>query len=72
MSLSHRGKASKERWYPKKYNPEFANEVDQNSYLEGGDPAGSATMLSSIEQASAKCPSTELVIAGYRYFTILI
>jgi len=44
----------------------------KNSYLEGGDPAGSATMLSLIEQASAKCPSTELVIAGYRYFAILI
>jgi hypothetical protein len=27
-------------------------------------------MLSLIEQASAKCPSTELVIAGYRYLPL--
>ncbi|KAJ6471636.1 cutinase, partial [Mycena vitilis] len=34
-------------------------------YLEGGDPAGSTTMLNLINTAASKCPSTDIVIGGY-------
>lgn len=36
-------------------------------YLEGGDPAGASTMASLITQAVSQCPSTQIVISGYRY-----
>lgn len=36
-------------------------------YLEGGDPAGASTMASLINQAVSQCPSTQIVISGYRY-----
>ena len=35
-------------------------------YLEGGDPAGAATMASLIDQAVSQCPSTQIVLSGYR------
>ena len=36
-------------------------------YLEGGDPAGASTMASLINRAVSQCPSTQIVISGYRY-----
>jgi hypothetical protein len=36
-------------------------------YLEGGDPAGASTMAALINQAVSQCPSTQIVISGYRY-----
>jgi cutinase len=36
-------------------------------YLIGGDPAGSKTMATLINQASTKCPSAKIVLGGYRY-----
>jgi len=36
-----------------------------DGYLEGGDPAGSQSMASEIEQAYAQCPNTKLVASGY-------
>ena len=35
-------------------------------FLEGGDPAGSATMASLVEQAITQCPNTKIVMSGYR------
>lgn len=35
-------------------------------YLEGGDPAGAATMASLAEQAVSQCPDTKIVLSGYR------
>lgn len=35
-------------------------------YLEGGDPAGASTMASLAAQAASKCPSTQIVLSGYR------
>ena len=35
-------------------------------YLEGGDPAGAATMAALANQAVSQCPSTRLVLSGYR------
>jgi hypothetical protein len=35
-------------------------------YLEGGDPAGASTMASLATQAASKCPSTQIVLSGYR------
>ncbi|KAJ7213908.1 cutinase, partial [Mycena pura] len=34
-------------------------------FLEGGDPAGSATMASDLTSAASSCPSASLVTAGY-------
>jgi hypothetical protein len=36
-------------------------------YLEGGDPAGAATLASLVNQAASQCPSTQIVLSGYRY-----
>ena len=36
-------------------------------FLEGGDPAGSKTMASLVTQAFTQCPSTKVVMSGYRY-----
>lgn len=36
-------------------------------YLEGGDPAGAATLASLVNQAVSQCPSTQIVLSGYRY-----
>ena len=36
-------------------------------YLAGGDPAGASTMASLINRAVSQCPSTQIVISGYRY-----
>ena len=35
-------------------------------FLEGGDPTGSATMASLVEQAETQCPNTKVVMSGYR------
>ena len=35
-------------------------------YLEGGDPEGAATLASLAEQAVSQCPSTQIVLSGYR------
>jgi len=34
-------------------------------YLEGGDPAGAATLASLTNQAASQCPSTQIVLSGY-------
>ncbi|KAJ6525141.1 cutinase [Mycena capillaripes] len=39
--------------------------ADVLGYLEGGDPAGSTTMASLINQAATQCPSTQIAIGGY-------
>jgi cutinase len=36
-------------------------------YLEGGDPAGAATLASLTNEAASKCPATQIVLSGYRY-----
>lgn len=36
-----------------------------NRYLIGGSTSGSATYLSTINQASTQCPSTKIVLGGY-------
>jgi len=36
-------------------------------YLEGGDPAGAATLASLVNLATTKCPNTQIVLSGYRY-----
>jgi Cutinase len=46
--------------------------ADILGYLEGGDPAGASTMASLIEQAVSQCPSTQIVISGYRYAVSLL
>ena len=35
-------------------------------YLEGGDPAGAATLASLVNLAVSQCPSTQIVLSGYR------
>ena len=35
-------------------------------YLEGGDPAGAANMAQMANSAVSSCPSTQLVLSGYR------
>jgi len=35
-------------------------------YLEGGDPAGAATLALLTAQAATQCPSTQIVLSGYR------
>jgi hypothetical protein len=48
-----------------------AEGVDYNNgvagYLSGGDSAGSAKMASMISAKAAQCPSTKLVVSGYRF-----
>lgn len=36
-------------------------------YLEGGDPEGAATLASLVNLAVSQCPSTQIVLSGYRY-----
>ena len=36
-------------------------------YLAGGDPAGAATLASLTNEAASKCPSTQIVLSGYRF-----
>jgi cutinase len=36
-------------------------------YLEGGDPAGATTLASLVNLAVSQCPSTQIVLSGYRY-----
>lgn len=36
-------------------------------YLEGGDPAGAATLASLVNLAVSQCPSTQIILSGYRY-----
>jgi hypothetical protein len=46
--------------------------ADIAGFLEGGDPAGSQTMANLVNQAFTQCPSTKVVMSGYRYvFEIL-
>lgn len=40
-------------------------------YTAGGSVAGSAEMLRLINLAATKCPSTKIVLGGYRYFARL-
>lgn len=40
-------------------------------YLAGGDAAGSTEMLRLINLASTQCPSTKIVLGGYRYVSCL-
>lgn len=40
--------------------------ADIPGFLEGGDPTGSATMASLVSQAASQCPSTKIVMSGYR------
>ena len=35
-------------------------------YLEGGDPAGAATLAALVNLAVSQCPSTQIVLSGYR------
>lgn len=35
-------------------------------YLEGGDPAGASTLASMVNLAISQCPSTQIVLSGYR------
>jgi len=39
--------------------------ADVAGFLEGGDPAGSTTMASLVEQAMTQCPSSKVVMSGY-------
>jgi cutinase len=36
-------------------------------YLEGGDPAGAATLANLTNLAVTQCPDTQIVLSGYRY-----
>ncbi|KAJ7927850.1 cutinase-domain-containing protein [Mycena leptocephala] len=42
-----------------------AQGVDYAADVLGGDPAGSKTMASLINQAASQCPSTQIAIGGY-------
>ena len=46
--------------------------ADIVGFLEGGDPAGSQTMADLVNQAFTQCPSTKVVMSGYRYAIPLI
>jgi len=35
-------------------------------FLEGGDPAGARTMAADVTSATSSCPSTQIVMSGYR------
>ena len=35
-------------------------------YLEGGDPAGAADLAALTNQAVSQCPSTQIILSGYR------
>ena len=35
-------------------------------YLEGGDPAGAATLASLVDLAVSQCPNTQILLSGYR------
>jgi cutinase len=41
--------------------------ADIPGFLAGGDAGGSKTMASLVQQAMTQCPSTKIVMAGYRY-----
>jgi cutinase len=36
-------------------------------YLVGGDPAGASKLAALTNEAVSKCPSTQIVLSGYRY-----
>jgi cutinase len=36
-------------------------------YLEGGDPAGAATLANLTNLAVTQCPDTQIMLSGYRY-----
>jgi hypothetical protein len=38
-----------------------------SGYLEGGDPAGAATLANLTNLAVTQCPDTQIVLSGYRY-----
>ena len=40
--------------------------ADVQGFLEGGDPAGAATMAGLVSGAFADCPGTQVVMSGYR------
>lgn len=40
--------------------------ADVAGFLAGGDAAGSAKLAALVSQASTQCPSTKIVISGYR------
>jgi Cutinase len=48
--------------------------ADILGYLERGDPTGASTIASLIDQTVSQCPTTQIVISGYRYaiFFLLI
>lgn len=35
-------------------------------FLEGGDPNGAATMAKDVTSTASSCPSTKIVMSGYR------
>lgn len=41
--------------------------ADIPGFLAGGDAGGSKTMASLVQQAMTQCPSTKIVMAGYRF-----
>ena len=36
-------------------------------FLAGGDAGGASTLASLTNQAASKCPSTQIILSGYRY-----
>lgn len=45
--------------------------ADVAGYLAGGSAAGGSTLASLVNTASTKCPSTQIVLSGYRSVTPL-
>jgi hypothetical protein len=41
--------------------------ADVAGFLAGGDATGSQTMADLVNQAFTQCPSTKVVMSGYRY-----